>query len=481
MSNILRLFSIALVGALIGKSIRYLTNVLIGRFFGPEALGVFTTGVVLLSIGSVVGRFGLDNTAQKYIPIYNSDENKEKTFSIISICLISSFSLSLLISGIGYLSLKQFSILQSDTGDVLKIFLLGIAPYSVMTVGMAATRGFKETKYAVYIRDFGQSITALAGVILVTITLHSIKLLAVVYVISTALGAALSIIFLVRLVEYKPSFELNVDIKELVGYSVPVLFVAVVNQALSWTDILMLNILENNYAVGQYQAIFQTSATLMLLQQSANAIFPSYASDYYHNSNKSPLSNIYTGMTKYLIWLGVAGGGFLYLYSGPVLSIFGSGFTGLERGLRVLVIGQLFAVGFGLGGPFLIMAGYERSEFINSTISALLNIILNFILIARYGVIGAAVATASTIVVVNTLRIIQVKYFIGIHPFSRSYWKGAASSVSAIIAMFLLRDILGNSLRTALIAGAIGLATFILLTILLGVDAEDESLIRALK
>ena len=62
----------------------------------------------------------------------------------------------------------------------------------------------------------------------------------------------------------------------------------------------------------------------------------------------------------------------------------------------------------------LIMCGYEKIHGYISVISVTLNLIFNFVLISNYGAIGAAIATAITIVFENISKLILVKHKIGI-------------------------------------------------------------------
>ena len=62
----------------------------------------------------------------------------------------------------------------------------------------------------------------------------------------------------------------------------------------------------------------------------------------------------------------------------------------------------------------LVMCGHEKILGYISLTTVILNIILNVILIINYGVLGAAIATAITVMFTNLIKLIIVKQKLGI-------------------------------------------------------------------
>ena len=66
-----------------------------------------------------------------------------------------------------------------------------------------------------------------------------------------------------------------------------------------------------------------------------------------------------------------------------------------ELVLTILSVGKLVNVFAGSGGVILVMAGHEKDVALRVGLAALLNVVLNALLIPRYGIEGAAFATAT--------------------------------------------------------------------------------------
>ena len=88
-------------------------------------------------------------------------------------------------------------------------------------------------------------------------------------------------------------------------------------------------------------------------------------------------------------------------------------------GVVVIVsIGKLFSMSMGCLNNIISNSKYYVYVFWFSVSSALLAIILNFILIKSYGIIGASIATLVVIFFINICKILLVYFLYKIHPYS---------------------------------------------------------------
>jgi len=59
---------------------------------------------------------------------------------------------------------------------------------------------------------------------------------------------------------------------------------------------------------------------------------------------------------------------------------------------------------------------------LKNTPMAMINIILNAILIPEYGILGAAIATGISITIINIIKVFEVKHLLGIIPYNKEYF-----------------------------------------------------------
>lgn len=97
-----------------------------------------------------------------------------------------------------------------------------------------------------------------------------------------------------------------------------------------------------------------------------------------------------------------------------IMSFFGDQFIEGANILMVLVFGQFIYVITGSVGYLLTMSGHERvMRNIMIACSGLI-ILLNIVLIPHFGALGAAIATATTLVFQNTFVAIAVWKIVGV-------------------------------------------------------------------
>jgi O-antigen/teichoic acid export membrane protein len=105
----------------------------------------------------------------------------------------------------------------------------------------------------------------------------------------------------------------------------------------------------------------------------------------------------------------------LFALAGPVLSLFGHGFTGGATAVRIMVFGDLVNVLTGFGGLVLVMCGRESDLARSAALGAVLNVGLGAALIPSFGVDGAAVAMAVSLALSNLAMNWLAARNLGIH------------------------------------------------------------------
>jgi O-antigen/teichoic acid export membrane protein len=131
---------------------------------------------------------------------------------------------------------------------------------------------------------------------------------------------------------------------------------------------------------------------------------------------------------------------FVLIYNQEILTIFGQEYIVGGIVLIILTFGQFINASVGPTGTILIMSGKQNYEVFNSIAICIMNIILNIILIPRFGIEGAAVATASSIVIINIFKILEVFVLYKFHPYKKSFLKLIVFSLFAAIVIFLFRS-----------------------------------------
>ena len=117
---------------------------------------------------------------------------------------------------------------------------------------------------------------------------------------------------------------------------------------------------------------------------------------------------------------------------------------------------MLVATGVGTVDVVLLMGGRSSWNMIDTAIALVVGVVLNVVLIPPLGVTGAALAWAASILVRNVLSLIQVGYFMKLHPFGYGYWHAAGCALATYgLLGVLFRLALGTSIPVFLAYGVV--------------------------
>ena len=105
--------------------------------------------------------------------------------------------------------------------------------------------------------------------------------------------------------------------------------------------------------------------------------------------------------------------------------------------VSVVSIGKLYSMSIGCLNNIISNSKYYPYIFWFSILSATIAVILNLILIPKYGILGAAYATLCVIIMINTLKILLIAYGLKIHPYSKE-------TLKILLVILVVYSILGE-------------------------------------
>ncbi len=152
----------------------------------------------------------------------------------------------------------------------------------------------------------------------------------------------------------------------------------------------------------------------------------------------------------------------LMLFGPVLLALFGDGYHGGAGVLVILGLAGLVGTGVGPVDVVILMAGKSVWNLATTGLALVVNVVLNVVLVPRWGVEGAAVAWAASILCTNLIPLVQSWVVLGMHPFGR----GTATAVpvalvavggTGVIARFVLGPTLPALVVTVVVGGALHL------------------------
>jgi len=168
--------------------------------------------------------------------------------------------------------------------------------------------------------------------------------------------------------------------------------------------VIVLGLFGAAASVGVY-SVASRAAGLMtfLLITIRYAVAPTIA-QLYAKGDLQRLQQVVSQSAKGAFFLTLPLGLGLLIFAGPVLRLFfGTSFGGGATALRILALGQLVNLFTGLNGNVLLMTGNEARMLKGSAIGSVVGLLLIVVLVPVWGMLGAAVATAISVVLSNAI------------------------------------------------------------------------------
>ena len=164
-----------------------------------------------------------------------------------------------------------------------------------------------------------------------------------------------------------------------------------------------------------------------------------------------------------------------------IILIFGSSYLMAENALRILVFGFLISSIFNVSQHLMQMIGKSKLLLIDTIFLTILNIILNFFLIPKYGLNGAAFSTSISILLLHLIFLIQAKHYTSIIPLRKKIANIILVSIIPLTAILVLKQfILMNSLNFGLLSILFLLLYFLIILLTKNFDRNDMFIIKTI-
>ena len=184
--------------------------------------------------------------------------------------------------------------------------------------------------------------------------------------------------------------------KELVSYGLYMSAGGILSQLLYAVDILLIgNLLIDSEMVAQYKASSIIPFSLIILAVAVlTTDFVKLANA--SKNNRSELKQYYLNYLKIFSFISLGIVLFFYLFAEPILSIFGNDYKGHADLMVVFSIGVAGGLLFRVPmGNMLSAIGWPKINAIFSIIILFINVIANYFMILKYGILGAAITTSA--------------------------------------------------------------------------------------
>lgn len=399
MSNLLKKMGAFSVGPIVGALLGFITVPLITYFISPDEYGRTSMFTLAQGILSMLMYLGLD---QAFVREFNEykDSIKKLMVNALIIPLLMVFVLDIIV----VFNARYISFLMFDTREELyAVYFLAIMlpfmiieNFSLLKIRMEE-EGLQYSFFSILLKVFLLALTV--GFFLV----YEKSFRSVVYAMALAEIINGLILFFVALFPLKLSIR-DIDkalIKKMLSFGLPLVPAALLSWVLTSMDKIMLRTLCDYTELGLYTAAFKIVSILGIIQTCFTLFWTPVAYRWYESKvdNKqfemvnNVVAYIMTGMCMCLL-----------LFKDIVAMVLGADF---RTAIYIFPFILLYPIMYTMSEATAVGIGFSRKTkytIVVSASSGLLNILLNYLLIPRFGGVGAAVATGASYIVFFWVR-----------------------------------------------------------------------------
>jgi len=402
----LRGSSLLLVGRVLSKGVNFAVQIMIVRYLAKNDYGAFAYVLSLVAIGETFATFGLDRAVTRFVPIYDEHRDYNKMFGtllmVLSTILLFGVALILLVFSLQGLIGQSLDDQKALNLLLILVFLAPIQAFDTVLNGMFAVFS-KPT--AIFFRKYVLGPALKLSVVLILVLGGSnVEFLALGYVIAGAIAVTIFSVILIRVLREKKLFQhfsfqnIEVPWKAILAFTVPLLT----------SDLVYI-------AMGSMDAI-------MLAHFSFGLLFTPVAARMFARKNTQGINRLYWQNALWIAVISFPIFALTFSLAQPMTDLlFGARYQESAIILALLSFGYYFNAALGQNGLTLKVYGKVRYVMSINIFVAVLNVVLNLILIPRYGALGAAIGTFTTLIIFNLLKQGGLRFGTGINIFERQH------------------------------------------------------------
>ena len=393
----------AAFGTTITKILRITLIIFIARVLGADNYGVFTYALSIVGVFTIFSDIGLTSILTRELTKRNQDKNNYlATAFLVKIGFLISTIVLIIIFGP---LITKFN----SAKPLLVILALTTILESLRNFFFAITRSENQMEKEAALNIAIEVIISL-GIIFIFFRQPSLQILARTYFIGNLIGLIVTLFF------FKPYLNQIINnikfnlIKPILQAAWPFALMGVFGVFMSNIDSIIIGLFNNTHTLGLYAVAQRPISFLYILPGFLSvSIFPIINRFSKNNENTKIATTISKStLLSLAIALPITLGGII-VANALINIMFGSQYLGSVCTFQILLITLIFVFPGSILSDLLLAEDRRRALIWSSFWTAATNVILDLILIPKFGIIGSAIATVVAQMILTIIYYLIIK------------------------------------------------------------------------
>jgi O-antigen/teichoic acid export membrane protein len=396
------------------------------EFLSTEELGLFKAVFSMAIVIAPFAQLGLARSTLRYFPRFNKGPKSSGRF-ITFILITAFFTICLFIGLFQLIDQWVFGFFAENAPQLVQQYWLIISLASIL-VYISIFEAYYKAQLNVVIPTFMREFFLRISSGLIAF-LYFLDIISFEWFLRLSIATyALSLFLLLVILIFKKQLHFNFSIfqlnkafiKEMFKYMVFIMAGAVGSVIVLQIDQLMVTSylgLEKN---GIYVIAFFMGTVIEIPKRSISQMSDAIIANAFENERIDEIKKIYKQSSINQLILGCFVFILVVINLDNIYSIMPKGEEFSSGKWVVVLIGlsKLIDMGFGVNSEIIISSKHYKINIYFVLILAILTISLNILLIPVYGLIGAALATLSSVFLFNFMKLIYIYFKLQFQPFS---------------------------------------------------------------
>jgi O-antigen/teichoic acid export membrane protein len=420
-------------------------------YIQPQLLAAEEVGLlrILFSFSATIAMFlplGIGNITIKYFPYFKDKDNGHH--GTLGLIFLFTF-IGALVVGLILIMLKSTFVAFYAKDSSLFIHYFNLVLPIAMSISFCAL-------FSIYCQSLYKSIlptflneVALRIFNIIVIVLYYFNFLNLNAMVMLFFSAytlqAIALLFYIYQID-KPALRINfrklkeVGYNQILTYGFILSITSITSLSIKYIDVMMLGAYVPLSLVGVYSIAAFIPTVIEAPVNSFEKISNAKVANEWHQNNLDEIFKIYQKSCKYLLFIGG------YLFIGIVIcapyliKLLPNEYHQAGDIVAILAMSSLFNMTTGLNGSLIFTSqGYKFGTFFLLILLVLI-LMLNYILIPKYGIIGAAIANASASFIYNFLKFVFLWVKFGFQPFTKQTIANSIVILFAVVTLKMLPE-----------------------------------------
>jgi len=397
-----------------GQIMGFLLSFVIAYYYGAQGLGNYVLAIVVLRIFTLIAKLGIDTFSIRFIAAF-AKQGKWKSIQLLRKKTLVLLSVTSIISSVIMYFLSDTISAMIDTRvEYIKLSSFFILPMIFFILHYQSLRGLKKIAEFSFFYRMSQATFSIVSIFIISTFIKSNSVPIYAYLSSLSIVSVLSVItyqfwFSKKAILNSEEIIEDLTIRNILRISVPLMLAQSVQFIMAWTDKLMIGNMMSAESVAVYGVAFRFSMGVSITLMAINSISSPKFAEKFASDDIKGMGKIAMQSAKMIFWTTVPLATILMIFPKFFMGLYGPEFLIGFEVLRWLIIGRIVNALSGSVGNLMQMSGQQKTYMNILLVGAVINVILNYNLIPKYGINGAAFASVASLSFWNLSMVYMVK------------------------------------------------------------------------